>query len=129
MKIPDILQPYLEERGLTLALDKTKITNIHDGFDFLGFEFKRYKTRNGYKSLVKPSKASIKKFKKEIDRRFKLMNGNNVDTLIDFINPLIRGTANYWKPFISSRIFSKMNNYIWKKTKRRPMILPIILEV
>ena len=116
MKIPDILQPYLEERGLTLALDKTKITNIHDGFDFLGFEFKRYKTRNGYKSLVKPSKASIKKFKKEIDRRFKLMNGNNVDTLIDFINPLIRGTANYWKPFISSRIFSKMDNYIWKKT-------------
>lgn len=35
------------------------------------------------------------------------MNGNNVDTLIDFINPLIRGTANYWKPFISSEYFLK----------------------
>ena len=116
LEVEGILQPYLEERGLTLALDKTKITNIHDGFDFLGFEFKRHKTRDGYKSLVKPSKEGIKKFKKEINRRFEIMNGNNVDSLIDFINPLIRGTANYWKPFISSRIFNKMDNYIWKKT-------------
>ena len=116
MEINEILKPYLEERGLSLALDKTKITHIHDGFDFLGLEFKRHRTKDGYKSLIKPSKDSIRKFKKEIDRRFKIMNGNNVDSLIDFINPMIRGTANYWRPFISSKIFNKMDNYIWKKT-------------
>ena len=116
MEIHEILEPYLEERGLSLALDKTKITHILDGFDFLGLEFKRHRTKYGYKSLTKPSKDSIRKFKKEIDRRFKIMNGNNVDSLIDFINPMIRGTANYWRPFISSKIFNKMDNYIWKKT-------------
>lgn len=116
MKVQEILKPYLEERGLILAWDKTRITHINDGFDFLGFEFKRHRTRNGYKSLVKPSKDSIKKFQNEIDRRFKIMNGNNVDSLIEILNPLIRGTANYWRPFISSRIFNKMDNYIWKKT-------------
>ncbi len=47
---------------------------------------------------------------------FKIMCGNNVDSLIDFLNLLIRGTANYWKPLVSSRIFNQMDNYIWKKT-------------
>ena len=116
LEVEEILKPYLDERGLILARDKTKITHINEGFDFLGLEFKRHRTKDGYKSLTKPSKESIKKFKKEVDRRFKIMYGNNVDSLIDFLNPLIRGTANYWKPFVSSRIFNQMDNYIWKKT-------------
>lgn len=64
-----ILQPYLDERGLTLAEDKTKITHIAKGFDFLGFNFRQYKTKDGLKCLVKPSKKSIKEFKAKISEK------------------------------------------------------------
>ncbi|MUV38539.1 RNA-directed DNA polymerase [Lentibacillus sp. JNUCC-1] len=39
-------------------MDKTKITHIEEGFDFLGFNIRKYKTHNGSKVLTKPSKDS-----------------------------------------------------------------------
>ena len=56
-RILPILHSALNEVGLELSMKKTKITNIEDGFDFLGFHFRKY---NG-KLLIKPSKANIKK--------------------------------------------------------------------
>ena len=114
--IPDILSPYLEERGLELAEDKTRITHILEGFDFLGFNFRRYKTFNGFKHLCKPSKKSINQFKSKVSEICRQFNGHNVDTLIKRLNSLIRGTANYWKAHVAKDIFSAMDNYIWRKT-------------
>jgi len=111
----DILDPYLKKRGLELADDKTRITHVSEGFDFLGFNFRRYETFNGFIHLNKPSKDSIKRFKSKIDVIFKSTNGHNVDELIKRLNPLIIGTANYWKPTAAKKIFSKMDYYIWKK--------------
>ena len=54
---------YLEDRGLTLAPDKTQITHISDGFDFLGFNIRSYKGSDREKLLIKASKDSIKSFK------------------------------------------------------------------
>ena len=62
------LKPYLETRGLELAMDKTKVTHIENGFDFLGFNVRKYKTHNGSKVLIKPSKDSIKVAKKKDNR-------------------------------------------------------------
>ena len=111
----DILKPYLEERGLELAEDKTRITHISDGFDFLGFNFRRYKTFNGIIHLCKPSKESIKGFKSKVAEICRQMHGSSVDALINRLNPLIRGTANYWKPTVAKVIFTHMDNYIWIK--------------
>jgi RNA-directed DNA polymerase len=111
----DILNPYLNDRGLTLSKEKTKITHISEGFDFLGFNFRRYQTKDGYKHFSKPSKESIKGFKSKIADIFKTSHGNNVDELVKRLNPLIRGTANYWKPTVAKKIFSKMDTYIWHK--------------
>ena len=113
--IPDILNPYLEKRGLKLAEDKTRITHISDGFDFVGFNFRRYKTFNGIKHLSKPSKDSIKQFKSKVSEICRQHHGHNVDELIKRLNPLIKGTANYWKLSSAKAIFSKMDNYIWIK--------------
>ena len=112
----DILDPYLEERGLELAPEKTRITHILEGFDFLGFNFRRYKTQNGFIHLSKPSKDSIKQFKSKVDEICKQLHGHNVDELVGKLNSLIRGTANYWKPTAAKRIFAKMDNYIWQKS-------------
>lgn len=58
-----ILQAALSEVGLELSQEKTKITRIEDGFDFLGFNVRKYQSR---KLLTKPSKASITKFLNDI---------------------------------------------------------------
>ena len=58
-----LLSNYLNDRGLTLAPDKTKITHISEGFDFLGFNIRCYKGQERNKVLVKASKDSIKSFK------------------------------------------------------------------
>lgn len=116
LEVYNLLQPYLDERGLILAEDKTRITSIYDGFDFLGFNIRYYTNVN--KCLVKPSKDSIKSFKTKVNERFSWFNGHNIEDLIDGLNPLIRGTANYWRHVNSSDIFSKMDDYIWHKTYR-----------
>jgi len=59
-EIYEILNPYLEDREIELAKDKTQITHITEGFDFLGFNFRRYQTKDGIIHLNKPSKDSIK---------------------------------------------------------------------
>lgn len=53
-----VVREFLQERGLTLSEEKTVITHIDDGFDFLGQNVRKY---NG-KLLIKPSKSAVKSF-------------------------------------------------------------------
>ncbi|MCB6722266.1 reverse transcriptase domain-containing protein, partial [Bacteroides fragilis] len=57
-EIKPLVVDFLKERGLTLSEEKTKITHIDDGFDFLGYNIRKYKGV----LLIKPSKKSLKKF-------------------------------------------------------------------
>ena len=109
--IPDILQPYLEDRGLILAEDKTNFTTLYKGFDFLGFNVRMY---NG-KCLIKPSRESLKEARAKIREIFRMMRGHNVKELTDALNPVITGIAEFWKPMVSKKSFTKIDNYIWKK--------------
>ena len=118
VKVYDILNHYLEERGLILAEDKTRITHISEGFDFLGFETRQRHTKDGDKCFIKPPKDSLKNAKIKIAERFELIKGHNVGDLINTLNPLIIGLINYWKPMVSTVAFEKMDNYIWIKVKK-----------
>ncbi|EKQ57704.1 MULTISPECIES: group II intron reverse transcriptase/maturase [unclassified Clostridium] len=112
------LKPYLEKRGLTLADDKTKVTHINEGFDFLSFNVKKYKTMRGTILLIKPSKASIKKAKQKIKEVFDRYKGNPVGVIITKLNPIIRGIGNYWSSFVSKEAFKKIDYYIWIKVRK-----------
>ncbi len=68
MEAFELLKPYLDERGLILSEDKTHITHISEGFDFLGFNCRRY---NDGVSRTKPSKDSIGRFVEKIKDIFK----------------------------------------------------------
>ena len=118
VRIYDILEPYFEERGLILSEEKTKISHVSEGINFLGFEIRQFNTKDGNKIIIRPSKESVKSFKKEISEIFSSMKGHNVDDLIDKLNPVIEGVAEFWRPMVSSEIFSKMDHYIWIKTKK-----------
>lgn len=108
------LKPYLETRGLELEMDKTKIAHIEDGFDFLGFNIRKYKTHHGSKVLTKPSKDSIKNAKRKISEKARQLYGKNVQKLIGTLNPITLGTANYWSPTVAKKVFSEMDAHIWK---------------
>lgn len=117
----DVLKPaieqFLKERGIELNQEKTKIYKVEDGFDFLGFNFKKYKTTRRVSKeifLIKPAKKSIQKLKDKIKEIFKKYK--NAVALISALNPVIRGWANYYQHVNSSRIFYSLDYYIIQKT-------------
>jgi len=110
---------YLSDRGICLSPEKTIITYIEEGFDFLGFNIRQYKKKADKTTLlIKPSKESVKKAKATIKGVFSQKRGKPVRELISELNPIIRGTGNYWRHVVSSKIFGSIDNYIWIKTRK-----------
>jgi RNA-directed DNA polymerase len=60
----NLIQAWMSERGLELSAQKTLITSMEDGFDFLGFNPRHY---DG-KLLIKPSKQKVLTFCKRFRR-------------------------------------------------------------
>ena len=110
---------FLQERDLELSDDKTLITSINEGFDFLGWNFRKY---NG-KLLIKPSQKSIKRFTETISQTITEGMAWSQEILIAKLNPIIRGWANYHNSVVSSDIFQTLDHRIWellwKWAKRR----------
>jgi len=109
-EIKDIIVSFLKERGLELSNDKTLITSIKEGFDFLGWNFRKY---NG-KLLIKPSKTSIKRFTETISQTINGGKAWSQEVLIAKLNPIIRGWANYHNSVVSSDIFQTLDHRIWE---------------
>lgn len=107
--LPRVKQ-WLLERGLELSEEKTRIANIADGFDFLGFNLRHY---NG-KLLIKPEKAKVLAKLKEIGKLIKSMATVKQEILIKKLNPILRGFANYYQGVVSKETFSYFSHRIWK---------------
>ena len=120
-KSKDIINLWLNTRGLNLSSEKTKIVHITEGFDFLGFNIRQYKVKNtktGYKLLIKPSKEFLKKCRNDIREIFLSHIGKPLDTLIGKINPVIRGKANYINKVVSGKAFNKLDTYLFIRQVR-----------
>lgn len=113
--ILDDLNSFFLERGIELNKEKTRIFHIRKGFDFLGFNFRKYKTTtrsNNEILLIKPSKTSII----NIRNKARLILKKEIDpiALISKLNPVLRGWANYYKYTNAKRIFTQIDNYIFE---------------
>ena len=108
-EVKELIKDFLKDRGLELSDEKTLITHIDNGFDFLGWNFRKY---NG-KLLVKPSKKSIDKFTEKISETIKRGKAWKQEELIDNLNPTIIGWTNYHRSVVSSEIFNKLDSRIW----------------
>lgn len=106
-----LVADFLKERGLTLSEEKTKITHIDEGFDFLGFNVRKY---NGI-LLIKPSKKSLKKFMTKIRGIIDSNKGSKQESLIRLLNPVITGWVNYYKECVASDTFKKADYLIFEK--------------
>ena len=113
------IQQWLSERDLELSAEKTLITSMEDGFDFLGFNHRHY---NG-KLLIKPSKKKVLDFCKRIGKEIKALNGCEQEAVIKKLNPILRGFANYYKGGVSKETFNYISHrvwqYLWRWAKRR----------
>lgn len=116
-KVLPAITRFLNERGLELSKEKTKITHIKKGFDFLGFNVRKYKD----KLLIKPAKTGIKTFLASI--RKAITKAQNAEQLISTLNPKIQGWANYYRHSVAKTTFSYIDanifKAVWKWAKRR----------
>jgi RNA-directed DNA polymerase len=111
----ELVEAFLAERGLELSREKTLVTHINDGFDFLGWSFRKYRG----KLLIKPSKKSIDSFVREMHRCILRESGNmGQEELIRLLTPKIRGFANYHRHTCASKAFSKIDHIIYHQLER-----------
>src|SRR5262249_11217948 len=106
------LAEWLAPRGLAFNEDKTKIVHLGEGFDFLAFNVRRYQR----KLLIKPSKAAIRRLRERLAAKTRTLRGGNAMAVIATLNPLIRGWVAYYRGVVSSRVFSSLDDYLWKLT-------------
>ena len=106
------LAAWLAPRGLAFNEDKTQVVSVDDGFDFLGFNVRRY---NG-KLLIKPSAAAVKRIRERLRVEMKSLRGANALAVLRKINPIVRGWTAYYRTVVSSSTFAALDDYMWKLT-------------
>ena len=107
-----LVRKFLAERGLTLSEEKTKITHINEGFDFLGFNIRKFRNNT---LLTTPSKDAQKRFCEKIRKTIEANKCVKQKSLIMMLNPIIKGWGNYYKYGTSAKVFHRIDWEIFKK--------------
>lgn len=106
------LAGWLEPRGLAFNQDKTEITHLDQGVDFLGFEIRRF----GGKLLTKPSKDAMRQIRNRLSAEAVALRGANADAVIARLNPVITGWAAYYRIGVSSLAYNRLDAHVWRLT-------------
>lgn len=118
-EVKPLVEQFLTERGLELSPEKTQVTHIEQGFDFLGQHIRKYKG----KLIIKPASTSVKTFLEKVRHLIKTNRQASAGQLIRKLNPLIRGWTNYHRHVCSKRTYTKIDYAIfqalWRWAKRR----------
>jgi len=109
-EVRPLVEQFLAQRGLSLSLEKTKVTHIDDGFDFLGMNIRKY----GGKLLIKPAKKNVHAFLRKLRDIVKSNKALRHDALIHLLNPVLRGWANYYRHVVAKRTFGHVSHEIWR---------------
>ena len=106
-----------DQLRLTLSPEKTRITHVDDGFDFLGFRIVRL-PRPGRASAAFsfPSRSAVNRLR----HRIKTLTGRfttslSLDALLHALNPVLRGWTNYYRHAASKRCFAYLDHYLWTR--------------
>lgn len=113
------LVTFFKERGLRLSEEKTIITHIQEGFNFLGQTCRKFKD----KLIIKPSVKSVESMLDKVREICKKNKQAKTEYIIRTLNPIIRGWTNYHRHVVSSGTFKKIDGNIfkilWRWSKRR----------
>ena len=120
-KVIPAIKSFLEARGLNISEMKSKITHIRTGFDFLGAHVRKYGSRG--KFLIHPSKDSELRLVRNIRELVQKSWSARTEDLIRRLNSIIRGWANYFRPYCSSQCFRRIDGQVfdilWRWARHR----------
>lgn len=108
------IEAFLAQRGLRLSAAKTKVVHIDEGFDFLGWNFRKYSG----KLLIKPSKKNVKAFYAKLREVVGSNLGLKQEELIRLLNPMLRGWAQYHSPVVAKETFSRIDSLLYWRLMR-----------
>jgi len=115
------IEEFLRDRGLALNGAKTRIVEVNEGFDFLGFHVRKF--GRGEKTLVVPQKEKVVKHLRAIKAYLGTHRQTPAGQVIRDLNPVIRGWSNYYRHVSASRTFAKVRHcqwqMLWRWAKRR----------
>jgi RNA-directed DNA polymerase len=118
-QIKPFVEQFLAERGLKLSPEKTVITHIEEGFDFLGQNVRRY---NG-KLIIKPSKKNTQAFLDKVKKLIREQRMAPAGNLVDQLNRVIQGWANYHRHICATQTYHRVDYvifwWLWRWAKRR----------
>lgn len=119
-EVQPLVETFLKERGLELSPEKTSITHVEAGFDFLGQHVRKYKDG---KIIITPSSKNVKTFLGNVRQVIKGHAQATAGNMIRLLNPLIRGWANYHRHVSSKQTFVTIDHAIfqalWRWARRR----------
>jgi RNA-directed DNA polymerase len=122
----DEISKLLEDSiGVKLSPEKTRITNIHEGFNFLGFHIRKYRHKSPNskyhsvgKFLITPQKEKVTQFLKECGGVVRGHRGKNLHHLLMVLNPKLKGFTNYYRFVVSKHTNQRITDEIWWKIYR-----------
>ncbi len=113
------VQDFLKERGLNLSAEKTRIAHITRGFDFLGWNVRKF----GHKLLIRPSVKNVRAFYAKVRRIVVRRRAVKQGDLIHLLNPVLRGWADYHRGMVAAETFQRLDQLIfrllWRWARRR----------
>jgi RNA-directed DNA polymerase len=114
-EVQPLVEQFLKERGLELSHEKTRITHIEDGFDFLGQTIRRHASG---KIIIKPSKRNVKTFLAKIQETIDNSGSMTAGDMIWRLNQQIKGWTMYHRFVVSNRTFAAVDNRIFWSLRR-----------
>ena len=131
-----VLEAWLIDMGLELKASKTRITHTllpyqgSPGFEFLGFTIRQFPVGKnhtgknpwgkplGFKTIISPSKEAIKRHMEEIGKKVRKLRSASQEDLIQTLNPIIRGWANYYRTVVAAKTFSLCDHLTYQQLRR-----------
>jgi RNA-directed DNA polymerase len=97
--------------------EKTRVAHIDEGFDFLGWRIQRHQRRGGTKRCVYtyPSKKALASVVAKVRAITRQGTDLPLSALLYRLNPLLRGWTNYFRPGVSSKAFSYLSHFTWRR--------------
>lgn len=110
----------LSPMGLVLSAAKTAVSNIDEGFDFLGFRVQRRRKRGTAKRVVYtyPSKKALAAIVGRVRALTCRTAHPSLAALLRQLNPVLLGWCTYFKHGVSKATFGYLDEYAWRRVTR-----------
>jgi RNA-directed DNA polymerase len=113
-RVKPAITDFLATRGLSLSQEKTHISHIDEGFDFLGVNIRKYSG----KLLITPAPKKVLAFRESLKELIQANISNRLGPFLKLLNSKLRGWAQHYRGVVSKRVFSEIDEYVYQLLRR-----------